>query len=241
MNIPPKPDFNPKVLPKLEKLQDVTDYLKKIKSDIHSGKISPQDVDFIPIFHSIQKIVNSANLRNIITEFKNSSELFSRKIQEIRAYISSLAGKREFEKYVKLSSQESLDSIFQSIYNPPFTINDINVETLSSSFVRLTNRKKYLSDIEFPDFSDLIKKGSAEDFEGLIEDVHFERDLNAFKINVQSKLPISISKLLNSAQDDKDRYTHFVYCLYLIQRKILVFDKSSNMLRKFGEEEDGNI
>jgi hypothetical protein len=238
MSSPPKSKINSSNVLKLETLQDVKEYLQKLKLQIHSGTISPQEIDFIPIFHAIQKIVNKENLRNILKEFQNSSELFSQKIQDIRAYISSLGRREEFEKYVKLNSQESLDTIFQSLYIPPFTLDDINVEGLISDFLRLMNRKNFLKNIEFPDLSDVVKNGSAEDFEELIDDVHFERDLEVFKSKILLNLPISISNLLNSAPNDKDRFTHFVYCLYLIQRKILMFDKSTNSLLKFEEKED---
>ena len=238
MKTPPSTPKVPSSGPTLETLSDVEEYLKKLKAEIRSGNLSSQDIDFIPIFHSIQEIVNAENLRNIITEFQNSSDLFGRKIQDIRAYISSIGGKQEFEKYVKVQSEDSLNEVFQVLYNPPFTVDDINLETLMSSFDRLTNRKKVWSTIEFPDFNDVVRDTTAEDFEGFVDDVHFERDLEKFEKKVLSELPKSLPDLLNSAPNKDLRYSYFVYCLYLIQRKKIVFDKDSNELRKFEEEQE---
>ncbi len=237
MKFPPSSSSSPPDSPKLDTLSDVEEYLKNLKSKLRSGSLSLQDINFIPIFHSIQEIVNSENLRNLITEFQKSSDLFGRKIEDIRAYISSIGGKEEFEKYVKTHSQDSLNAVFQAMFNPPFIIDDINLEPLMTSFLRLTNRKKIFNIIEFPDFDDVERDTSAADFEGMIDDVHFERDLNTFKTQLASKLPISLNNVLKSAPNDYDRYTYFVYCLYLIQRKKIVFDKSSNELRKFEDEE----
>ena len=238
MKTPPSSSSPTPNLPKLETLSDVEEYLKNLKSELLSGTLSLQDINFVPIFHSIQEIVNTENLRNIITEFQNSSDLFGRKIQDIRAYISSIGGKEEFEKYVKTHSQDSLNDVFQELYNPPFVIDDINVETLMTSFLRLTNRKKIFDVIEFPDFDDVERDATAEDFEGMIDDVHFERDIDKFEIQLISKLPQTLAEILKFAPSDDDRYTHFVYCLYLIQRKKIIFDKDSNELRKFENEEE---
>ena len=200
--------------PKLESLSDIEEYLKKLKSEIRSGTLSSQDIDFIPIFHSIQEIVNAENLRKIIYEFQTSSDLFSRKIQDIRAYISSIGGKQEFEKYVKVQSEDSLNEVFQALYNPPFTVDDINLETLMSSFERLSNRKKIWNTIEFPDFNDVIRDATAEYFDGFVDDVHFERDLEKFEKVLTAKLPQSLRELLSSAPNEDLRYSYFVYCSF---------------------------
>ncbi|TFG19917.1 MAG: hypothetical protein EU530_04820 [Promethearchaeota archaeon] len=238
MKIPPSISKAPPDFLKLNTLHDIEQYLKKLKSQIRSGSLSSQDIDFIPIFHSIQEIVNSENLRSIIMEFHNSSSLFSRKIEDIRKYISSIGGKEEFEKYVKSHSQDALNDVFQALYNPPFVIDDINIDPLMISFLQLANRKKLFTTIEFPDFDDVERNGTAEDFEGLIDDVHFERDIDKFETQLISSLPQSLTNVLKSATNDEDRYSYFVYCLYLIQRKKIVYDKSSKELRKFEKEEE---
>ncbi len=237
MKNPPFEEKESENVPTLKTLNDVKVYLQKLKVDIRSGSLSAQDIDFIPIFLAIQQIVDAENLRNLVSEFQNSSDLFARKIQDIRMYISSIGGEEEFENYVKVHSLDSLNSLMQELFNPPLIIEEIDLETIVSSFTRLTNRKKFLT-IEFPDFSDVERNGSAEDFDGLIDEVHFERDIQIFQHFLMPQLPKSLPDLLKSAPNDGVRYNYFVYCLYLIQRKVIVFNKKTNELHPYTTEVD---
>ena len=219
--------------PKLESLNDIEKYLKTLRTEIHSGHISTKDIDFIPIFQTIQHIVDKENLRTIISEFENTSELFQRKIGEIRAYISSIGGSENFEKSVKIQKEESLNDLFQALYQPPFSLEDINLDVLVRNFKLLSNRKNIFTEIVFSDHIEVSKNELKHQFNGYIDEVNFEEELEEFAKFLVPKLPISLKKLLDTATNNDIRYSYFVYCLYLIQRKTIEFDKHTNNFLKF--------
>ncbi|MBN2157345.1 MAG: hypothetical protein JW776_14970 [Candidatus Lokiarchaeota archaeon] len=223
----------------LRTLRDVEIYLKNLKKDIQLGKISTQDIDFVPIFHSIQEIVNNKNLKTIVTEFKSSSDLFGKKIQDIQAYISAIGGEEDFESIIKVESQNSLHECFQALYKPPFIIEDINLNTLYDSFVKLTNKKKIWESVEFPDFSEIAKEEfNMGEIDFLIDDVHFERELNSFELKLLPTLPQKLSDIIDTTTNTEIRYKRFVFCLYLIQRKKVVFIKNTNRLEEYKDEKN---
>lgn len=223
----------------LKTLPDVEEYLKKLHSEILSGKLSSQDIDFIPIFQSIQDIVTTENLRSIVVNFKHSSDLFQRKVSDIRAYISSLGGSK-FEQIVKVQTQDSLNLVFQSMYQPPFIVEDINMEIILGDFTRLVNRAKIFDEIEFPDLRNVNKETNIQIFDQYIENIHFERDIQKFEKQLVPQLPQKLTDILDSAPEEvaQARYSYFVYCLYLIQRKKVFFDKKSNELHLYQADHD---
>ncbi len=232
-----KDDLISQTLPKLESLGDVETYLNGLKKGIKSGKISVQNIDFVPIFHSIQTIVNTKNLRNIVTEFENSADLFQRKIEDIRSYISEIGGMEKFEEKLKLNTEDSLENLMNSLYRPPYIVEDINLESLIASFTRLTTKNNMWDSIEFPELTDLVEDApDIEQFNHLLDDVHFEEELQKFKQYLMTKLPIQLSQLLSETPDEETKNANFIFCLYLIQRKILLYNKKTNELQKYKEE-----
>jgi len=230
-SLPPSKDLE------LKSLHEIKQYLKQLRAELRSGKLKSQEINFIPIFHSIQEIVTVENLRNMLSEFESSSELFSKKIEEIRAYISTIGGEEQFEHFIKSSNQEILSAIFQSLFNPPLMIEDINLETLFESFTRLSNRKIKWDDIKFPEISGIPNNLQMTELDDFIDDVHFERDLEEFERIILPTLPQNLSEVLKSAPDGEMRYNYFVFCLYLIQRKKIVYDKKLNELKAYNQEE----
>ena len=164
-------------------------------------------------------------------------DLFHQKIEEIRTYISEIGGMEKFEEELKLNTDDSIENLMDSLYRSPFIVEDINLESLVASFTRLTTKNNLLASIEFPELTDLVEDlPDIEQFNHLVDDVHFEEELNRFKQKLTPKLPIPLSSLLSETPIEEVRNTNFIFCLYLIQRKVIIFDKETNELRDFKEE-----
>ena len=62
-------------------------------------------------------------------------------------------------------------------------------------------------------------------------------ELTRFKQDLIPKLPLLLSSLLSDTPSEEVRNDNFIFCLYLIQRKVIIFDKETNELKIFKEEQ----
>ena len=214
-----------------ESLDSLLEFLKNLESGIREGKIKSSDVDFIPIFRTIQKLVDQQNLETIVGDLEASSELFSQKIAEIQGYINKISFDSSFKTFLLKhhDNEPLLRTILTKCWKTPVVFEEISHKFLTESFnrwaVRKIKRKKIENIIpektEFkPDFS----------INSLTEP--FQESLNDFFDYLKTELPIKLIDLLMKAKDADSFYNWFNFCLHLITKHKIHYDKKNGIIKE---------
>lgn len=214
-----------------ESLENLREFLKNLESQIKEGKIKSSDVDFIPIFRTIQKLVDQKTLETIVGDLEVSSELFSQKITEIQGYINKIAFDDSFKTFL-LSHNENeplLRNILTKCWRTPVVFEEVSHNFLAESFNRWAGRKKNRKKMEFiiPEKTDFIPEFTINSLTK-----PFQESLNDFFDFIKMEMPIKLLELLMKAPDADTFYNWFNYCLHLITKHRIHYDKKNGIIKE---------
>lgn len=214
-----------------ESLDSLRKFLKNLESGIREGKIKSSDVDFIPIFRTIQKLVDQQNLETIVGDLEASSELFSQKIAEIQSYINKIAFDDSFKTFLLRHNDNDplLRNILTKCWRTPVVFEDVSHKFLTESFNRWARKKIKRKKMEYiiPEKTDFIPDFSIN---SLPEP--FQESLNTFFDYIKKEMPIKLIELLMKAQDADSFYNWFNFCLHLITKHKIHYDKKNGIIKE---------
>ena len=218
-----------------ESLDDLRDLLKKLYSSIKEGKIKSSDIDFVPIFKTIQKKLRHKlgrnSLHTIIGDLEVSSELFSQKISEIQDYINKIAFDDSFKTFLLRHNDNDplLRKILTKCWKNPVVLEEVSHQFLTDAFSRWAGKKIKREKIDFiiPEKTDFIPDLSIN---SLAEP--FQDSLNNFLNFLKTEMPIKLIDLLMKAQDAGTFYNWFNFCLHLITKHKILYDKKNGIIKE---------
>ena len=214
-----------------ESLDDLRDFLKKLDSRIKNGKIKSSDIDFIPIFKTIQKMVDQQTLESIVRDLEVSSELFSQKIAEIQGYINKIAFDDSFKTFLLKHNDNDplLRKILAKCWKNPVVLEEVSHQFLTDAFSRWAGKKIKREKIDFkiPEKSDFIPNLNIN---SLTEP--FQESLSNFLNFIKEEMPIKLIDLLMKAQDVDTFYNWFNYSLHLITKHKIEYDKMNGIIKE---------
>jgi hypothetical protein len=214
-----------------ESLENLREFLKNLESSIREGEIKSSDVDFIPIFKTIQKLVDQKTLETIVGDLEVSSELFSQKITEIQGYINKIAFDDSFKTFLLRHKDNDplLRNILTKCWKVPVVFEEVSHNFLTESFNRWAGRKISRKKMEYiiPEKTDFIPEFSIN---SLPEP--FQESLNDFFDYIKKEMPIKLLELLMKAKDADTFYNWFNYCLHLITKHKIHYDKTNGIIKE---------
>jgi hypothetical protein len=216
-------------LEKIISFDELSQYLESVISNIDHGKLNLVDIDFLSIYQVFQKIVNQSNLEQGIHEFQKTTDIFKDKINLIQDYINK--AKSDIGCNVFIEKQKGNENLFQQLlytcFKTPVVLSYYPNEYLYQEFDRWVSSSMQHRRKEFIDPERSIEKG---DFTLACQEQSFGQSLDCFFDLIALKLPLKLTDLLKQAEDSDQLYNWFIYCLHLIQKHRLIYDKDSKIL-----------
>ncbi|MHA1728882.1 MAG: hypothetical protein ACTSWY_09140 [Promethearchaeota archaeon] len=215
----------------INSLEELRDFLKKIEREIDAGQYTSSDINFIPIFKRFQTLISQNNLEKGVSDFGDISEVFKRKIGEIQNYISRIAFNDSFKIF--LLNHKNNESLFSAIltkcWKTPLILEDYNEQYFSSSFQKLVMKKKRYIKKEILDPEKVEIKGIIN-FDYINSQESFQESLNEFFKFLRVKLPCKFNDLFSEAPNSEKFFNWFNYCLHLIQKHRIFYNKKSGII-----------
>lgn len=122
--------------------------------------------------------------------------------------------------------------ILSKVWHNSLIIGSFSLPFLSLSYGRLIDGNTIRKKIEFIIPEKIVKK---RELTLNISDKTFKEELTEFFNKAVKKLPCNLKELLFQAPDSNESYNWFLYCLHLIQKHILEYDKKSGILKWTGK------
>jgi len=228
---PSKDQTNPyyEKLGKIRSFDDLSKYLTEIVYDIEHGAVSLVDIDFQSIYQRFQGLVSASNLEEGIEEFGRTTAIFKDKISFIQDYINK--AKSDIGCNVFIENNKGNEGLFQHVLmasiTPPLVLSYYPSEYLYQAFERWCSSTIQRRRREYTEPERSVEKGN---FTLACQEQSFDQNLDCFYTLIAPKLPLNLPSLLNQAANSDELYNWFIYCLHLIQKHRLEYDKDTKMV-----------
>lgn len=214
---------------KFASLSELRDFLHTLETQIQTGAVHSAEIDFVPVFTAFQDLIDERNLPESVTDFKHSSDSFQNKIDEIKAYISRVTEEDEVIQFLNKNAEN--DIIFGGILNKcwkrPLVLEKMSEEYLLQSFNRCANRAERSSKQEY---QEPLRIENRPEVQITALEEPFEDSLMRFFTNAKDLLPCTLKEILVDKKLEISAYERFIYCLHLIQKKQLLYNKKDGVL-----------
>lgn len=178
--------------------------------------------------------MSNENIEEIIDYFKTSNFIFQDKINYIKSFISRYSSEEKIKTFIETIEDDSIYSYMLSkIWHNSFIIESFPLTFLSSSYEKLTCGNNTRTKLEFIPPEKVVCK---KELPLNISDKTFKETVTEFYTEIAKKLPINLKELLCQAPNSNESYNWFLYCLHLIQKHILEYDKRSGMIKNTGKD-----